>query len=347
MLQLSYTLYNKLIDLKERRIKMDVIKNYLETMFQNFPDTPEVRRAKDELLAKVEQNYYELKRQGKTENEAIGMILSEYGTIDALRNAISLQTPPADYGRAPEQEGRTLSLSELNGYMATTKKTSLMIGIGVMLCIFSVVPLILFDALPIAGQVTEAIGCIFLFVLIAVAVALFILSGMTSKKYEYLKKTTFQLDHSMEAKLRSEKDVYERTFTIHIIIGVCLCILSVLPPIIAGCLSDITAIFENGSALLFLLFVAIAVYLFITSGMKLDCYKVLLQEEEYSKERKNNKLTGIVASIYWPIVTCIYLGYSFITGNWLISWIIWPITGTLFGAIACICNLIEQSRTRR
>ena len=63
---------------------METIRNYLETMFANMPNTPEVRRAKDELLQMMEDKYNELKSEGKTENEAVGIVISEFGNIDEL-----------------------------------------------------------------------------------------------------------------------------------------------------------------------------------------------------------------------------------------------------------------------
>ena len=46
---------------------METIKNYLETMFMNLPNTPEVRRAKDELGQMMEDKFVELTEAGKTE----------------------------------------------------------------------------------------------------------------------------------------------------------------------------------------------------------------------------------------------------------------------------------------
>lgn len=44
---------------------METIKNYLESMFLNLPNTPEVYRAKSELLQMMEDKYTELKEEGK------------------------------------------------------------------------------------------------------------------------------------------------------------------------------------------------------------------------------------------------------------------------------------------
>ena len=47
---------------------METIKNYLETMFANMPNTSEVKRAKYELGQMMEDKYTELKAEGKSEN---------------------------------------------------------------------------------------------------------------------------------------------------------------------------------------------------------------------------------------------------------------------------------------
>ena len=63
---------------------METIQTYLENMFAAFPDNPETLRAKSELLAAMEDKYNELKNEGKSENEAIGIVISEFGNIDEL-----------------------------------------------------------------------------------------------------------------------------------------------------------------------------------------------------------------------------------------------------------------------
>ena len=57
---------------------METIKNYLETMFANLPDTEETRRAKRELFSMMEDKYNELKAQGMAENAIVGTIITEF-----------------------------------------------------------------------------------------------------------------------------------------------------------------------------------------------------------------------------------------------------------------------------
>ena len=46
-----------------------------------------------------------------------------------------------------------------------------------------------------------------------------------------------------------------------------------------------------------------------------------------------------MGTIYWLLAVAIYLGWSFATDNWTISWIVWPIAGVLFAAVMQICSL--------
>ena len=63
---------------------METIRNYLETMFAKLPNTFEVQKAKNELWQMMEDKYTELIREGRTENEAIGIVISEFGNLDEL-----------------------------------------------------------------------------------------------------------------------------------------------------------------------------------------------------------------------------------------------------------------------
>ena len=55
----------------ERKSDMETIRNYLESMFSQLPNTPEVLKAKYELGLMMEDKYSELIADGKSENEVI------------------------------------------------------------------------------------------------------------------------------------------------------------------------------------------------------------------------------------------------------------------------------------
>ena len=70
---------------------METIKNYLESMFRNLPNTAEVLKAKNELLQMMEDKYAELRREGKSENEAVATVISEFGNLISIRRRLSKQ----------------------------------------------------------------------------------------------------------------------------------------------------------------------------------------------------------------------------------------------------------------
>ena len=60
--------------------------------------TSEVRRAKEELLAMMEDKYTELRSEGKSENEAIGQVIAEFGNAEELIRELELDSQAS--GRA-------------------------------------------------------------------------------------------------------------------------------------------------------------------------------------------------------------------------------------------------------
>ena len=69
---------------------MDAIKEYIDNLFLGLPDTDEVRRAKAELLEMMEDKYEELLSEGKSEEEAVGVIISEFGNLEEIAEELGI-----------------------------------------------------------------------------------------------------------------------------------------------------------------------------------------------------------------------------------------------------------------
>ena len=115
---------------------MDTIKNYLENLFCNVGVNEEVLRLKQDLYNNMEEKYMELKREGHSENEAIGMVISNFGNIDELLKELGVEKPAA-------KKGRFLSQTEVEDLVYNQKRWSKFIGIGVFLILAAVAVLIL------------------------------------------------------------------------------------------------------------------------------------------------------------------------------------------------------------
>lgn len=91
-----------------------------------------------------------------------------------------------------------------------------------------------------------------------------------------------------------------------------------------------------------LLIVSIAVFMFVWSGMIKGCYQKLLEEGDYTREKKSESRK--YGSIYWPVVTAVYLGISFLTMRWDITWVIWPCAAIGYGALCSVMKALSKKR---
>jgi hypothetical protein len=323
---------------------METIKNYLDNMFAGLPKTARVLELKNNILTNMEEKYNELKNQGKSENEAIGIVISEFGNIDEL---------VSELGICKDTEVKSLPLvteSEVDSYLAVKKTMGLQIGIGVFLCIIGAASIILFYQLAEQGLIGTNLqggaagipGLVTFFLFITAAVGIFIYSGMNFERYKYM-ESGVQLSASLEASLREKYERSTPKFYMGLITAVCLLIISPMAVIITSYISTGTTDYDEYGVVFLLVIVAFAVFLLIFTGTTRESYQRLLKMGDYTViQKKENKVIGAVASIVWPLAVLIFLFCGFVYGLWHIAWIIFPITGILFGMFSAVFSIITE-----
>ena len=240
---------------------------------------------------------------------------------------------------------RKVTMEEADEFLRIKTKTS-------SLCVASAAPLIALIGLSesrrigITEDFASGIGVAILLVMVAVAVFLFILSGRESSKYEFLGKEEIETEYGVDGIVREKKNDFSGKFTISVGIGVVLCILSCVPLMLCAGINakdDIVVI----SVSILLLIVAVAVNLFVRVGIINSSFDVLLQEGDYTvKKKKEAPVVGAVMLVYWLIFVAIYLGWSFPTGKWDISWVVWPIAGVLSPIVALITRMFVNKKEK-
>ena len=247
---------------------------------------------------------------------------------------------------------RKVTMEEADEFLRIKTKTSPIIAFGVSLCVASAAPLIALIGLSesrrigITEDFASGIGVAILLVMVAVAVFLFILSGRESSKYEFLGKEEIETEYGVDGIVREKKNGFSGKFTISVGIGVVLCILSCVPLMLCAGINakdDIVVV----SVSILLLIVAVAVNLFVRVGIVNSSFDVLLQEGDYTvKKKKEAPVVGAVMLVYWLIFVAIYLGWSFPTGKWDISWVVWPIAGVLSPIVALITRMFVNKKEK-
>ncbi len=241
---------------------------------------------------------------------------------------------------------KRVSMEEANAFLTIKKESARKIAFGAMLCVMSPLAIILLPVMSELGawkvseNVAAAVGILILFVLVLIAVVIFISSGMKTSPYEYLENEILDTEYGVVGMVKEKKKNFQPVYTRNLVMGVSLILLGIIPLVTVSC------IIENELVLvalvdLLLLLIAIAVFLFCDSGIIWESYNMLLQKEEYTPEHKtDSKKMRPYVSIYWLLATTIFLGWSFVTNDWDKTWIVWPIAGVLFAVYSVILRII-------
>lgn len=265
---------------------------------------------------------------------------------ETITEEAALVTCDAEYdtkgGIELEPEVRRVSLEEAVSYMEESMIAAKRMAVGVAMCILSPILLMVLAVyaeeglIPISEDMAGGIGVILLLLIVAPAVVLFITVGMRMERYQYFEKEQIELEYGVAGIVKERKQAYSETYTAGILIGVTLCILSAVPLFAAaGFQADDRIIILCVAGLL--LIVAVAVYILVRVMTVRFCYDKLLQENEYTLRKKETaRRNSKWEAIYWPLIVAIYLAYSFWTGNWHRSWIIWPVAAVFSAVLSAI-----------
>ena len=335
-------------------------------MFRTMPNTPEVRRAKDELLQMMEDKYTELISEGMTENAAVGTVISEFGNLDELSETLGISrflpvkadsfSDPGENAAPSGREKytqnyaqtRTLMLDEVKDYLKDDRKSCIFRSLGIFCCIISVCGPIVFSGIgSIFGigfldDFITIIGVVLMFVAAIIGVLLIIYAGKIQKPWKYMNKG-ISIDYSTAKYLEELIETESPRLSMIRIAGIILCILCWVPAAILGSIHFLNDLFSNiGAGFLFIM-AGIGVMMIVFAGSYHTAAKKLLRANDKAtmggqftkmqrEANENTARTGIL-SVYWPTVTCIYFCWSFLTFHWYKSWIIWPIAAIIHSVI--------------
>ena len=68
------------------------------------------------------------------------------------------------------------------------------------------------------------------------------------------------------------------------------------------------------------------------------------ERQKDEENKKKSKLEETVGMVYWPVVLAAYLSWSFLTNDWHITWLCWPIAGVLFAPVMALCDLFARKK---
>jgi len=274
-------------------------------------------------------------------------VSTDYLLRDDIETAAAPDVPPVDNGL--EETVRQVSLEEASAFLEFNEKAAVSISTGVMLCILSPVLLILLGGLAEAEKISLSediagmMGIVILLLIVAGAVAMFLMTSLRGKQYEFLENMDIDTAYGVSGMAKERRAEYAEKHSRLLIVGIMLCVVAAVPMLILA----MTKYTNNTDVLpivgvdAMLITIAIGVKMIVLTCIRHDGYDKLLEEGDYTRL---NKRAGKYDGVYWAIALAVYLGWSFITNRWEFTWIVWPIAGVLYVAYHEIMRAIFRSR---
>lgn len=245
---------------------------------------------------------------------------------------------------------RKVTMEMANEFLTLQKAAAVKKSFATLLCILSPITLLFMAAaseVPAYGlseNVAGGIGLCVLIIIITVAVAIFVMTGMKEKKYEFLQTEDFETEYGVTGMVKERKERFQGTYARWNVMGTIFCIASVIPLFLG------MAMFEQDICIVAMLcmtlcIVGVGVFFFVLAGTNMGALDRLLEEGDFTKKNKKvNRSTAVFNTVYWSGATAFYLAYSFITEDWRKSWIVWPVAGVLYPVFRLIVVSVKRSQ---
>ncbi len=299
---------------------METIKTYLDNMFFNLPVNDKTARIKEQMLSNMEEKYNELKAEGRSEHEAIGIVIGEFGSIDELTEEFGLAEK-----EQPEGDARIITQEEAIEYLSVRKRTSWLTGIGIAFCISAAGALIAITGIPIIHAGTYGVGA--MLVCVAIGVALFIISENMINRFEWIEDGETYAEDEVKNEVRrlfNKRRIKSAVlpalgvFSIFLGVVVMLCMTTVIKA--AYCLGIMLAL------------IGVGVMLLEAVENTDEGYNILLgikkgkhgkkHTDDYTKNDNRPTAVKIITAIIWPFAVLSFLAVGFIFKLWHPVWLI-------------------------
>ena len=265
-----------------------------------------------------------------------------------LKDDMELPEPTA--GAQPEAPEHSVSMEEANGFLRVKAVNARCVALGVLLCVLSPVCLILlggaqsYGLLGLSEAQTTGLGLAVLLLMVGGAVALFVTSAVRVSPYAWLEEESVDTLYGVDGMVKERREQYRPSFTLQLTLGIVLCVLSAVPIFLSVMLYGEQEGFAHVLAVaLTLALVAVGVWLIVRSSTVWGGFQQLLEEGDYTRASKENKRKlAPFNGVYWGLVTAGYLAWSFLSGGWDRTWIVWPVAGVAYGAIFGILKLVRK-----
>ena len=338
---------------------MSVIDSYLDTLFAPYPDTARMREARIELRDMMEDSVQGHMGEGLTESQALGRVIADFGSLEEVAGELGIdrELGRAAHGAHPDTEDRpTLDLPRAQEYAAAARGVQGFSAASIVLFVLCPAPLML--AIAVHGTVVPepapwaiGIGLVLLLVLVAAGVVLMTVRGARLAGFEDVTEGTARPSPEVRRYAASLRTEHARTRAIGGAVATTLWILAAAPVVLTAFAADgdSSSVLPLYGVVGTLVMVALGIAFMFSTSWSSDVAETLLSTEtaEESLENSSSPAVRAIAAVYWPVFAGVYLAWSFFTGDWDRTWIIWPVAGVLYAALWALNGALDRPEERR
>lgn len=276
---------------------METIREYIESMFKNLPQTEKVLKAKQELLSMMEDKYEELKNEGKSENEAIGTIITEFGNLEDLAAELGIDEEINEKKSASKKQ--VISLDTIKEYLKDAEKRSVLSALCPALVLTGI-------SFLVSNFKIEDLNLVIFIVFIALNMGLRKYLSYGFSKWEKIDNCECSIGNSGKSFVNSEKNSKLKKLVTFQTIGKVLCVLCIVPLFLFNNTSfeelQLSALFLVLSCGIFCKKYADHMNGFYTKLCELESNGIWYKEPEFMEnsfepESKSSKKTSLVLDI--------------------------------------------------
>ncbi len=249
---------------------------------------------------------------------------------------------------------RRVSMEEASAYLELRRAAAPRMALAAFLCAVSPICLLLLSAMDTMNWISLSltavgIGLCVLIVFVAIGVTIFMSCAAKAKDFEFLESEAFETEYGVTGMVREREKEFRGISSRLTMIGTVLCILSVLPLFaVIAFMPAADGVFYAAAVCVLLFMAALGCMAFVYVGTYRDAMQKLLEEGDYSRSNKSRgNVIGTLSTVYWLIVTAIFLWAMFNPNKPMMAreiWIIWAVAGLLYAAILPIVKLIFRRR---
>ena len=244
-------------------------------------------------------------------------VSTDYLLRDDIEEAAAPEITPVDNGL--EETVRQVSLEEAGAFLAFNEKAAVTVSTGVMLCILSPVLLILLGGLaeaekiPMSEDVAGMMGVVILLIIVAGAVAMFLMTSLRGKQYEFLENTDIDTAYGVSGMAKERRAEYAERHSRLLIVGIMLCVVAAIPMLILMMTkySNNTDVLPIIGVDVMLMIIAVGVKMIVLTCIRHDGYDKLLEEGDYTRLNKKagkydgRPIAGVLFVVYREIMKAI------------------------------------------